>query len=76
MRVRGSAQVPNDWTLQGAPDDEEQDRWYRAFYRAMESRPWIGGAALWDWPLDRAHDNPYAFCRAPALQTIRRAWQG
>ena len=74
MRVRGSAQVPNDWTLQGEPDDEEQNRWYQALFAAMETRPWLRGAALWDWPLDAAHDNPYAFSRAPALQTIRSAW--
>lgn len=76
MRVAGSARVPNDWTLQGAPDDGEQDRWYRAFLGACGSRPWLGGAALWDWPLDETGDNPYAFCRAPALETIRTFWQG
>lgn len=76
MRVAGSARVPNDWTLQGAPDDGEQDRWYRAFLGACGSRPWLGGAALWGWPLDETRDNPYAFCRAPALETIRTFWQG
>lgn len=75
MRVQGSAQVPNDWTLQGARDDEEQNRWYQALFAALATRPWLRGAALWDWPLDAAHDNPYSFCHAPALATIRDAWQ-
>lgn len=75
MRVAGSARVPNDWTLQGAPDDGEQDRWYRAFWAACARRPWLGGAALWDWPLDETRDDSYAFCRAPALGTIRTAWE-
>lgn len=75
MRVRGSALVPNDWTLQGERDDEEQNRWYQAFFRALAANPWVQGAALWDWPLDQAHDSPYSFCHAPALETIRKAWQ-
>lgn len=75
MRVAGSARVPNDWTLQGERDDGEQDRWYRAFWAACARRPWLGGAALWDWPLDETRDDPYAFCRAPALGTIRAAWE-
>lgn len=75
MRVAGSARVPNDWTLAGEPDDGEQDRWYRALFAAVQSRPWFGGAALWDWPLDAAHDSAYSFCHAPALDTIRQAWQ-
>lgn len=75
MRVEGSAQIPNDWTLQGQRDDQEQDRWYQALFAAMETHPWLRGAALWDWPLDADHASPYAFCRAPALRTIRSHWQ-
>ena len=75
MRVQGSAQVPNDWTLQGARDDEEQNRWYQALFAALATRPWLRGAALWDWPLDAAHDSAYSFCHAPARATIRDAWQ-
>lgn len=75
MRVQGSAQVPNDWTLQGARDDAEQNRWYQALFAALATRPWLRGAALWDWPLDAAHDSSYSFCHAPALATIRDAWQ-
>lgn len=75
MRVRGSARVPNDWTLQGERDDEEQNRWYQALFAALATRPWLRGAALWDWPLNAAHDSAYSFCHAPALTTIRDAWQ-
>ena len=70
MRIAGSAQMPNDWTLQGEPDDAEQDRWYRALFAAVQNRPWFGGMALWDWPLDSAHDSAYSFCHAPAVKTI------
>ena len=74
MRVRGSSLVPNDWTLQGERDDEEQDRWYQAFFRALEANPWVSGSALWDWPLDMAHESAYSFCHSPALETIRNAY--
>lgn len=72
MRIAGSARCPNDWTLQGAPDEEEQDRWYQALFAAAADRPWFGGIGLWDWPLDAAHDSAYSFCQAPALGTIRQ----
>lgn len=75
MRVRGSALVPNDWTLQGPPDDGEQDHWYRALFDACLPRPWFGGMALWDWPITPAQGSAYAFCRAPALETIRQGYQ-
>ena len=75
MRVAGSAARPNDWTLQGARDDEEQARWYRALFAAVQNRPWFGGMALWDWPLDEAHDSAYSFWKAPALEVIRQAWR-
>lgn len=74
MRVAGSAQVPNDWTLQGQRDDEEQDRWYQTLFAAMETHSWLRGVALWDWPVDSIHESPYSFCQAPALRTIRSRW--
>lgn len=76
MRVRGSAQEPNNWSLQGAPDDGEQLRWYQALFSACADRPWFGGTALWDWPLeDPAAHSSYAFSRTPALACIRSAYQ-
>lgn len=71
MRIAGSAQCPNDWTLLGKADDFEQDHWYQAFFTAISGRPWVDGVGLWDWPLDAAHDSPYSFCDAPAQKTIQ-----
>ncbi|MBY9080560.1 1,4-beta-xylanase [Paenibacillus sp. HN-1] len=47
---KGSAAIPNDWNLQGEPDELEQARYYRAMFAACEERPWVQGFMLWDWP--------------------------
>lgn len=46
----GSAAIPNDWTLQGKPDQAEQSRFYRAMFEACAAREWVQGFMLWDWP--------------------------
>jgi hypothetical protein len=46
----GSAAIPNDWSLPGAPSGEEQLRYYREMLRAVRARPWVRGLMLWDWP--------------------------
>jgi hypothetical protein len=58
----GSAAIPNDWTLQGEPNEEEQSRFYQAMFSSCESREWVQGFMLWDWPaqlypLEAAADN-------------------
>ncbi len=46
----GSALRPNDWSLPGAPDGDEQLRYYRAMFEAIRGRDWVRGTMLWDWP--------------------------
>lgn len=46
----GSAAIPNDWTLAGTADQDEQVKFYKAMFSACDSREWIGGFMLWDWP--------------------------
>lgn len=72
MSVHGSAQVPNDWSLAGAPDAEEQADWYRAMFAAGQSRPWLGGYALWAWSADPDPGSPYDLCSKPAAAVVRR----
>lgn len=74
MNVRGSAAMPNDWTLTGARDDEEPAAWYRAMFDACAARPWVGGWALWDWPADPENPSPYALSGRPALAVVRRRY--
>lgn len=71
MRVRGSAYRPNDWTLQGPLDSQQQAAWYQALFTACSTRPWFGGTALWDWPLKgKEKANLYAFVGMPAQEII------
>ncbi|WP_110932093.1 glycoside hydrolase family 113 [Paenibacillus bouchesdurhonensis] len=46
----GSAAIPNDWTLVGTADQDEQVKFYEAMFQACDSRDWIQGFMLWDWP--------------------------
>lgn len=48
----GSAALPNDWALPGAPSEREQADYYRAMVDACRARPWVGGLMLWDWPAE------------------------
>lgn len=75
MRVTGSSLIPNDWTLQGVPNDEEQNRWYQALFTATKKHPWYYGTAIWEWPVCGLPDSPYSFKTAPALNTIASTWK-
>lgn len=48
----GSALLPNDWNLAGAPSGQEQLDYYRVMLRACRERDWVRGLMLWDWPAD------------------------
>ncbi|WP_342565119.1 1,4-beta-xylanase [Paenibacillus sp. FSL R7-0345] len=48
----GSAAIPNDWSLPGVPDEEEQSRFYQAMFGASQKRDWVQGFMLWDWPAE------------------------
>lgn len=48
----GSAAIPNDWALQGEPDQEEQSKFYHAMFHSCEKRDWVQGFMLWDWPTE------------------------
>lgn len=80
----GSAQRPNDWSLPGDPDGQEQLRYYRAMFAAVARREWVSGVVLWDWPAQlydvsdaAANDDycPYGKPAGPYLREIYRALQ-
>lgn len=79
----GSAQLPNDWNLVGAPSGDEQLRYYEAMFGACTRRPWVRGLMLWDWPaelysLEHAADNddycPYGKPAAAYMVQQYSAW--
>lgn len=78
MSIAGSAKVPNDWMLQGEPDEDEQAVWYEAMFAACQNRPWIQGFGLWDWPLrsDGTKDGGYSLHNKKAEQVVARHWKG
>lgn len=55
----GSANVPNDWTLQGAVNEAEQAEYYRTMLEKCGARDWVRGLMLWDWPA-RLYDRSQA----------------
>ncbi|NGZ75331.1 glycoside hydrolase family 113 [Saccharibacillus alkalitolerans] len=78
----GSSAVPNDWTLEGGPDEEEQAAFYRAMFGSCERRSWVGGFMLWDWPArlyereSAAQDDGYCIYGKTAEGIVRRYYEG
>lgn len=79
MAVKGAGKLPNDWTLTGEPDENEQMAWYEDMFRAALQRPWVGGFAFWDWAgIPYTPDTPghtYNLCSAKAAEIVRRVYQ-
>lgn len=77
MSVRGAAAMPNDWTVKGEADPEEQARWYRDLFEQTAKRPWVRGFGLWDWPAQLCpaeharEDAGYGIYAKPAEQVVR-----
>ncbi|MBE7681931.1 glycoside hydrolase family 113 [Paenibacillus sp. P13VS] len=77
----GSAQVPNDWGLEGAVSVEEQERFYEAMFRHASQRDWVRGFGLWDWSANLYQeknaltDNGYGVYGKPAERVIRRFYE-
>lgn len=82
MSTAGSGNVPNDWSLEGPVDEEEQERWYREMFRETRRCPWISGWGLWDWPASlcpmpgAGSDSGYRFCGKPAEAVVRETYRG
>ncbi|KAA8753352.1 glycoside hydrolase family 113 [Paenibacillus sp. UASWS1643] len=78
----GSAQVPNDWGLEGEVSAEEQERFYEAMFRHVSQRDWVRGFGLWDWSAhlhaerDALIDDGYGVYGKPAENIIRRFYEG
>lgn len=47
---KGSSSMPNDWSLVGAVDLDEQSDYYKAMFASISEKPWFYGYMLWDWP--------------------------
>ncbi len=49
MSTKGSCLIPNDWTLYGDVDLQEQADWYQHMFSAVSKRDFVKGFAVWDW---------------------------
>lgn len=74
--IQGSSKVPNDWSLKGAIDVNEQAEWFRQMFTACAKRDWIKGFAIWEWgwnlyaPNKAGEDGSYWIYQKPAEKII------
>lgn len=77
----GSAQKPNDWSLPGAPSEEEQANYYRVMFEACSKREWMRGYMLWDWPArlydaaDASKNDDYCMYGKQAEAIVREYYE-
>lgn len=74
----GSQHLPNDWNLVGEPSGAAQAQWYDDAFHACDTRPWVRGFMLWDWPAhlyrpdEAATNDDYCLYEKPAERTVRK----
>ncbi|AOZ93123.1 glycoside hydrolase family 113 [Paenibacillus crassostreae] len=77
----GSQHLPNDWSLQGDPNEEEQAQFYRVMFDQCSKRDWVQGFMLWDWkanlydPQDASSDDDYCPYGKKAEGIINRQYE-
>ena len=78
MSIESSSKVPNDWSVRGETNIEEQAAWYTAMFEACKKRDWVEGFCLWDWawkqyPLTKAHSHGgYDIYGKPAEAVVKK----
>lgn len=75
----GSSRIPNDWTLEGELDYEEQSRYYETMFRHCHKEFWIRGLVCWDWASDymdeQIENDGYSVYKKPACDVIRKYYE-
>lgn len=75
--TKGASLIPNDWTIQGPADADEQARWYDTMFNAVNKRDFVEGFFLWDWSIrlynskDAINDTGYDIYGKPACDVIK-----
>ena len=71
----GSANNPNDWQFQGAYSEDEQARWWTAFFEQTIELPWLYGYTPWAWgshvTYETLKDDGYDVYGKPAAAIIK-----
>lgn len=77
MSTHGASVIPNDWSVKGDVDLEEQAAWYQAMFEACKKRDWVQGFSLWSWSgglyskEEAKKHRFYEVCNKPAEQCIK-----
>lgn len=77
MSTSGASKAPNDWTVRGDINLDEQRNWYISMFEACRKRPWVEGFCLWDWrgrqypPEKASSDCGYDIYGKPAQDIVR-----
>lgn len=75
----GSSYVPNDWTLEGNLDLQEQANYYSVMFQACEDKTWINGFVCWEWfsftTEDMEIDDGYSVYKKPASNVIKKYFE-
>jgi hypothetical protein len=77
----GSPTRPNDWALRGDASEAAQAGYYREMFAAINTRPWVGGMLLWDWPAqlyprsEAATNTDYCPYGKQAAEVMREFYQ-
>ncbi|CCQ96251.1 conserved hypothetical protein [[Clostridium] ultunense Esp] len=77
MSRTGSSSIPNDWSIKGKVNLEEQAQYYKVMFEKTRSKEWVKGFALWDWSAllydeeEAACDGGYGVYGKPAEKVIK-----
>lgn len=78
MSVTGSSKAPNDWSIRGMVNLNEQADWYTDMFETCMKRSWVEGFCLWDWPwkqysLHKAKNHfGYSIYAKPAQDVVKK----
>lgn len=78
MSTEGSSKVPNDWSVRGEVNVQEQADWYTSMFEACKKRSFVKGFCLWDWawkqyPACKADTNGgYDIYEKPAQAVVKK----
>lgn len=75
----GAANIPNDWTLEGSLNLEEQSDYYSKMFEICETKSWINGFVCWEWTSNITEetrvDDGYNVYRKPACGVIKKYYR-
>lgn len=81
MSTEGSSKVPNDWSVEGRINLQEQADWYQEMFEKTLARDWVLGYGIWDWAWKQYHiedadkDRGYDLYGKPAEGIVKKYYE-